>query len=853
MLKYEINKLICEELNEATQETIGGKAKHLFKLQSWGLKVPRLMVLSTEAHKLYQESNELPDDLVSSLKSKLSQWSSPSLAVRSSMTAEDGKETSYAGMMESYLHVKPEEVVAYAKKCFDSMNSDRVKVYENLNESIGDDHKQQAAVIVQEMIDSDVSGVAFSRSPIGDSALISIEGSYGIGEGIVAGLVDVDRFFMNRFGDLVSSDIAKKEKAVRHAPLKDGENIELRDVAKDDQEKPCLSKENLKELFEQIIKIEANLTCPADIEWAIKNDQVFILQVRPITQEFADIDYYIDTNLCESYPGVISPLGADFVKLAYTTVITEMFECLGYSEAALQELEPSLKNLVRDVDGHMYYNLRSYYNALAHFPGGKKNIDNWHRMIGGKTAHFIDASEFETISRRQSIRAAAEIANYYLRHKKKFGKVLSGLQESSEEMEASLSKGMSVKECLEFVDYWRKNLKGFGDAAVNDLLIMSAVKGVVSILERNGYDETSLPELIKTDDGVDSLEPLFDLNRLVVKLKLVPDFMEQMESLINKGLSFNEKDPYQELFESIDGFDEVKTEIRAYLEKHGDRSFEELKLECLTLKQSPENLLDLLKFKIASADQTSGHGSENKKTVDTDSFSVKDKLLLKVVVPLAHQTIAMREETRLVRGQFYSRIRRAYIKAFASLIEDHPLDFRDFKIQDFFALRISDLESYVQGNLNAGDLANIMKNYKTSEKMKDYPEFFACASDNQSPKISLPKVEALEGGALQGLGVSPGLVTGEALVLHDPRDAFTIKDLSNRILVTKNTDPAWVYIMSQCKALISEKGSLLSHTAIIGRELGIPTVVAVKGAVASIQDGQAIGLDGTLGVVKPCQ
>ncbi|HTL11665.1 MAG TPA: PEP-utilizing enzyme, partial [Bdellovibrionota bacterium] len=110
-----------------------------------------------------------------------------------------------------------------------------------------------------------------------------------------------------------------------------------------------------------------------------------------------------------------------------------------------------------------------------------------------------------------------------------------------------------------------------------------------------------------------------------------------------------------------------------------------------------------------------------------------------------------------------------------------------------------------------------------------------------------PKVAS---GELNGTGASPGLVRGEALVIEDPRDAFKLADLSNKILVTRSTDPAWIFVMSRCAGLVSEKGSLLSHTAIVGRELGVPTVVGVQGAVLRIKSGQELVIDGRTGSVK---
>ena len=130
---------------------------------------------------------------------------------------------------------------------------------------------------------------------------------------------------------------------------------------------------------------------------------------------------------------------------------------------------------------------------------------------------------------------------------------------------------------------------------------------------------------------------------------------------------------------------------------------------------------------------------------------------------------------------------------------------------------------------------------------RDYPEFLVIGI-GEFPFKSTIKLSHTE-GTLVGRCASGGVVEGIPLVVDTPADAFNRKDLSDCILVTKHTDPAWVYIMARCKGLISEKGSLLSHTAIIGREMGLPTVVGVKNATKILVNIERITLNGDTGEV----
>lgn len=158
-----------------------------------------------------------------------------------------------------------------------------------------------------------------------------------------------------------------------------------------------------------------------------------------------------------------------------------------------------------------------------------------------------------------------------------------------------------------------------------------------------------------------------------------------------------------------------------------------------------------------------------------------------------------------------------------------------------------------------------LKSYGKDQEVKEYRNLIAQRKEqyNQAKKLQVPDRIMYSGdlpefglgdiehpvsdNEMQGIGVSPGTVTAEALVTLSPGFDMEVK---NRVLVSKMTDPGWVFLMAQASALVSEKGSLLSHTAIVGRELGIPVVVNIPGATQRIQSGDLIRVDGTKGTVS---
>jgi phosphohistidine swiveling domain-containing protein len=167
-------------------------------------------------------------------------------------------------------------------------------------------------------------------------------------------------------------------------------------------------------------------------------------------------------------------------------------------------------------------------------------------------------------------------------------------------------------------------------------------------------------------------------------------------------------------------------------------------------------------------------------------------------------------------------------------------------VLDFFSLNHLEWVSFKKGEISfdqVKELILVRRVWQT--KRQQYPEMIHWVEGEKLPVLNASNLSS----EISGQGVSAGITEGIALVLENPNEALE-SELKDFILITKNTDPAWVYIMSRSLGLISEKGSLLSHTAIIGRELSIPTIVGVKHATNKIKTGDRIRMDATTGKIK---
>ncbi len=201
------------------------------------------------------------------------------VAVRSSATTEDLESASFAGQQDSFLNVKGKfQLIEYIKKCFASLFTSRATYYRNKK---GFKHEQASlAVVIQKMVDSDKSGVIFSKDPSYKNENIIIEAVFGLGEGIVSGKITPDRYVISRDFEILDEKISEKKIAITRNSSGDGIVVKLKEQKSISR---VLSDYEIKKLSDFAIKLEDHYKKPQDIEFAIENENIFIVQTRPIT------------------------------------------------------------------------------------------------------------------------------------------------------------------------------------------------------------------------------------------------------------------------------------------------------------------------------------------------------------------------------------------------------------------------------------------------------------------------------------------------------------------------------------------------------------------------------------------
>jgi rifampicin phosphotransferase len=794
-------KFIAESFEQSELEEVGGKGLHLQKLIHWEAEVPAFFILTTDSYRYWKKHGQLPPEVFARISDFLKHHSP--IALRSSMIGEDNAEASFAGMFETLLDVTTDSWQEGLKKIYHSVNAPRVREYLERK-------KIQAelamAVVVQKQINVQKSGVLFTRSPITPTSALAIDAAFGMGEGVVSGHALVDHYKLTRRFDLIEY---RAENTL-----------------------PVLNSQEQTKLAQEGLRLESLAGYPSDIEWGILEDKIYIFQLRPITQVFLPLTVLVDTNLSESYPGQVSPLTAKFVQVAYQNVFLESAQIMGASAARLATLRPHYARLISHVDHHLYYNLEHYYAILRALPGGEKNIQNWHQMIGGN----IDATSIPyhstELSKKETLLSVLTIFNLILDRQTISRYFLASLERKRREIENQLNDTQDWKSSVHLLGDLLERPLGFGLTVVNDFFIMLGLGILSRKLKKQNIPQEKIIDLLKTDIDVDSLKPLETLNFLAKNLK--PKFLEKLkEAQLEVGI-----DPYTRVLKSLaKEFPADVQLVQDFLKTFGDRSFEELKLESLPLSNDPQLFLKLLNWAQLSA--------ETKKASASSELHLRLSWWDRKVVSFTRDCIAMREATRLWRGRYYHLIRRLILRLSVQLKQDLP-PFRNLSVLDFFSINHHEWKIFATGEFTQVELLQRIKDRAGWQAgTRTYPEIIQWVESEKLPVLT----EILKSSDLTGQGVSGGIAEGVALVLENPAQAFEAP-ASGYILVTKNTDPAWVYIMSRSRGLISEKGSLLSHTAIIGRELGIPTLVGVKGATTRIKTGDWIRLNAEEGKVE---
>lgn len=834
-------KYIITENEEHSALQAGNKAANLRRLKDAGFRVPSWFTITPhafECHKNSQENflrNEI-EAALTNIKTEVGiDETDNKFAVRSSATEEDGKFFSFAGQLDSFLNVSQNQILENALLVSQSGNSERLAKYclqNNVSSSM------KPAVVVQRMVNAKFAGVMFSADPItGDRNKIVISAVRGLADRLVAGEVS---------GDLIVVDRTRKSIG-----------FEKRDDINGVSEKTCLE---LAEIAEQI---EELFDCPQDIEWVYDGNQIFIVQTRPITNlpehtSDGNLRIWDNSNISESYQGVTTPLTFSFAAKAYQHVYINFCLLMGVSNKAIAKNQQIFPRMLGFIRGRIYYNLVNWYRLLALLPGFQINRPFMEQMMGVKEElppEIIDAVLEENRSGAVAtyLNLVKSIAAVLYRFAN-IDREISAFQQHFNATVDSVPKDLSRLNTDQLTTIYRglevRLLSKWDAPLINDFFAM-VFFGLLGSLSQKWFPENQLQHhrLLVNSGGIVSAEPA----RLIAEMREIA----LTDEALFKALRESDLPCIEQHIAKNTNFKKL---FHSYLAKFGDRCFNELKLESQTLNDNPLPLLrNIGSTASQTVKQTAGVSNietqiANQNRIDLmhienqiETLPFVKRMIFKFVANQAIERIRWRENLRFERTRLFGLVRKIFLEIGAQFEKIGVLQSK----QDVFFLEVEEVLSFIEGKSTTNNLSNLaLLRKREYDKLRDEkaPPNRIVTRDAVIPRAEV-KPETLPQGIenLKGLGCSPGIVRGRVRVVRDPSVA---RPLQNEILIAERTDPGWIVLFTQAKGIIVEYGSLLSHTAIVSRELGIPAIVSASGVLDWLQDGDEIEFDGTTGRIE---
>ena len=838
----------CTDKNPI-KEGIGGKAKNLFELQSIGAKVPKWLVIPVQfTSKDSWQNLKLETEQVQAIADFFgSDFNEKSFAVRSSAIDEDGEQFSFAGQFESYLHVSPNNLEEAVIKVWQSASSDRVLKYRQENHlplQFG------IAVIIQEMIPAEVSGVAFGADPrSGDRSTKVISALYGLGEGLVSGDLDADNYYVSAEGTKV--EIAQKE--FQYVKNFNGDGLQKVEVPKEEQEQACLSAAMQKEIAGLLEDLEDHFGKAQDIEFAVYNGELHLLQCRPITSLDKQGDYILwdNSNIIESYPGITTPLTFSFILKMYDQVYRQFVQLMGVREEEVNRHAAVFANTLGLVRGRVYYNLLNWYKMLAMLPGYSINAENMERMMGVKE-RFELGSEFRMskgLARFRIFTMVLKMLIIQLQLPKRRRKFIAHLNQVMGQYQKLNFNQLSAHDIIKhYQNFEQSLLLKWKAPLINDFFAMIWFGMLEKQSKKYCPGESNLHnDLLCGSQDIISVEPIHRSMDLARAIANEPDLK----------VLFEGKDP-QEIWRLLEqgAHPQLKAGVDSYIEKFGDRCVGELKLESRSYTQYPHLFIKVLKSYVQQG-VSAPHGKVGIEDEIREGAELKiDQALkakplsrwwFKIVLKMTRDLVSNRENLRFERTRGFGMVRNM----FNALGEQwhqagalkEPRDIFYLQLEEILASSNGELAPEYQSAIEArkAEFEGYHRQKPPQERFYTYGYEFKDQYIYSTEKLEAAEVD------LKGIGCCPGRVQAKVRIVLDPH---SVDSLNGDILVTSSTDPGWVTLFPTASAIIVERGSLLSHSAIVSREMGIPCIVSVKGLLRTLEDGEEVLMDGSTGQIK---
>jgi pyruvate,water dikinase len=748
--------------------------------------------------------------------------------VRSSATAEDLPGASFAGQMDTYLNVRgPDALLSAVRRCWASLWTARALSY-RAKQGI-EPAAVSLAVVVQELIAAVAAGVSFTANPVnGRRDQMVVDGCWGLGEALVGGQVTPDHWVVDaRTGAVLEARVARKEVMA----ARDAAGTVLRPVPADLREKPVLNAAQLAELIELGGRVAAQYRAPQDIEWALAQGRLYLVQARPITSLFplpqpepagtAGERVYVCMNILQ---GLVEP---------FTPMGIAAFRALGRGPAALLGVRvrrgaapPPFKVAAGRIFLDVTPVLRNSTTRAAVIRGSGmidrqvsailRFLVERDRNLGGRRGPFPFRPPVGFLLPR-----LGQILFAWLFPDAARDRVLARTEAIVRELEARADAVQGLARRQRFVDdvlpAFMPEIIRVGLPAILGTGLMAATLARARLRAWLG-DDTALQPVLRALPHNPTTEMDLALWGVAQRLK-------------QEGVAPSAGHPA----------------VRAFLARYGHRAAREIDLGVPRWSEDPTPVLNVLRTYLTHGEEEdpARHFRRGAERADEAAAELVGRVRrekgrlraawLRFLLRRVRALAGVREYPKFYAVRVLAAMRRVLAGAGAELVAAGRLD----RAEDVFFLDLRDLQA--PHDLRSLATAN-RADYERERSRRSVPRVMTSTGE------TFYAAPATDPGALTGTAASPGVYEGPARVVFDPREAQL---QPGEVLVAPGTDPAWTPLFLSAGALVMEIGGVMSHGSVVAREYGIPAVVGVAGATQRLRTGQRVRVDGENGQVVP--
>jgi phosphoenolpyruvate synthase/pyruvate phosphate dikinase len=775
------------------------------------------------------EGTAIPDDVAAAItRSLVGLGEQAAYAVRSSATAEDSPTASAAGQQDTYLNILgPAAILEHVRRCWASLFTERATTYRLWH---GLDHRKVSmAVVVQQMVFPQAAGVLFTADPVTSNRKVtSVEASFGLGEGLVSGLVNADVYKV-RDGQVVDRAVAIKRLAIHASPAG---GTEEQMVEPERQRQSVLTDTQITRLAKIGRRIEAHSGYPQDIEWCLADDRFWIVQSRPITTLFP-------------IPAADDQANHVYVSVGHQQMMTDAMKPLGISVWQL-----TAGRSMHEAGARLFVDIT---RDLASPAGRAEVVTALGRsdpLIGDALQTIIERDGFIPTLPDED-RPAGRLARAAQATVESDPAIVAELIERNQASIAALKREIATKSGSPLLDFIRSDI----EERKRILFDPRSLEVIMAAMGASWWLNEKLQAWLGEKNAVDTLTQSVPNNvtsEMGLALLDVADAIRPHADAV-AFLQNVEDESFLEDLPTVEGGREARDAINAYLDKYGMRCVGEIDITRPRWSERPDTLVPMILGNVENFEPGAAKRRFEQGRLEAEC---KEQELLarlrdlpdgqqkaeeaKRRIDLVRTFSGYREYPKYGMVSRYFVYKQALLEEAGRLVQAGVLA----EEEDIFYLTVQELQDVVRSSQVDQQLIQQRKDAFRSYQSLTPPRVLT--SDGEAIAGTYRRDDA-PAGALVGLAVSAGTIEGRARIILDMASAEL---QAGDILVTAYTDPSWTPLFVAIKGLVTEVGGLMTHGAVIAREYGLPAVVGVEHATELIRDGQQIRVHGTEGYVE---